>query len=227
MASSAPPILPTSVPTIPTTVTAATTTTTQPPPTTAVRAFISRIHDQVNSGLSQRRPWSELIDRSAFSKPESLSDATSRLRKNYSYFRVNYLALISATLAVSLIAHPFSLLTLATLLAAWCFLYLFKPADQPLILFGREFSDKETLGLLLVVSVFAVFLTSVGSVLMSALVVGVAIVCAHGAFRVPEDLFLDDQDSANGVSVGFLSFLGAATKTAAAASASSVPPPRV
>ncbi|KAK9689303.1 hypothetical protein RND81_09G050700, partial [Saponaria officinalis] len=144
-----------------TTVTAATTTTTQPPPTTAVCAFISRIHHQVNSGLSQRRPWSELIDRSAFSKPESLSDATSRLHKNYSYFRVNYLALISATLVVSLIAHPFSLLTLATLLAAWCFLYLFKPADQPLILFGREFSDKETLGLLLVVSVFAVFLTSV------------------------------------------------------------------
>ncbi|KAL9230589.1 hypothetical protein vseg_005922 [Gypsophila vaccaria] len=228
MASSAPPILPTSVPTIPTTIiaTPSSTTTSPPAPTTAVRAFISRLHDQVNSGLSQHRPWTELIDRSAFAKPESLSDATTRLRRKYSYFRVNYLTLISATLGISLIAHPFSLLTLAAIISAWCFLYLFKPANQPLFLFCREFSDKETLGLLLVVSVFAVFLTSVGSVLMSALVVGVALVCAHGAFRVPEDLFLDEQDFSNSVSVGILSFLGAATKSAAA-SASSVPPPRV
>lgn len=223
MASAAPPILPVTNPQPPIT-TASTTTTAAAAatPNTAFRAFVTRLHDQIKDGFSQRRPWAELVDRSAFAKPDSISDATTRLRKNYSYFRVNYLAVIAAVLAFSLLSHPFSLITLAALFAAWGFLYLFKPSDQPLFLFGREFSDKETLGLLVVFSVFVIFLTSVGSVIMSALVVGLAIVAVHGAFRVPEDLFLDDQDSA-GASNSLLTFLGAtSTNAAAAAAAASV-----
>nr|POF06499.1 pra1 family protein b3 [Quercus suber] len=42
-----------------------------------------------------------------------------------------------------------------------------------------------------------------------------AIVCAHGAFRVQEDLFLDDQEPANS---GFISVLGCAASSSAAAS---------
>ncbi|KAL2555792.1 PRA1 family protein [Forsythia ovata] len=93
---------------------------------------------------------------------------------------------------------------LRTLLAAWIFLYLFRPPDQPVIIAGRTFSDREILGILVVFTVVVVFLTSVGSLLISALLVGLAVVCAHGAFRMPEDFFLDDQDSSN---AGFLSFL--------------------
>lgn len=63
------------------------------------------------------------------------------------------------------------------------------------------------------------FLTSVGSLLISALLIGLGIVCTHGAFRVPEDLFLDDQEPAN---VGFLSFLGGAASSAAAVAAPAV-----
>ncbi|GFY82418.1 prenylated RAB acceptor 1.B4 [Actinidia rufa] len=167
-----------------------------------------------------RRPWSELVDRSAFSKPESISDATLRIRKNYSYFRVNYLSCLAAVLAVSLLTNPFALLLLLALLAAWLFLYLFRPSDPPLVLFGRTFSERETLGVLVVSTVVVIFLTSVGSVLISALMVGLAIVCAHGAFRVPEDLFLDDQEPA---ATGFLSFLtGSASNTAASAVAARV-----
>ncbi|KAK8487985.1 hypothetical protein V6N11_081495 [Hibiscus sabdariffa] len=190
----------------------------QPPAATpAVLSFLSHLTDSVRNGLSQRRPWAELADRSAFSKPESFSDALLRVRKNYSYFRVNYLSVIGLILAFSLLSHPFSLLLLLGLLCSWIFLYLFRPADQPLVVFGRSFSDRETLGILIVFSVFVVFLTSVGSLLISALMVGVGLVCAHGAFRVPEDLFLDEQDQA---STGFLSFLGgAASNTAAAAPA--------
>lgn len=61
---------------------------------------------------------------------------------------------------------------------------------------------------------FIIFLTNVGSVILSALVVGAAVVCGHGAFRVPEDLFLDDQDNSN-QTAGLLSFLGGAAKSAA------------
>lgn len=203
MATPSPPVLPISN-------SQSTTTTSaqsQPPVATpAVRAFITHITDSVRNGFAQRRPWSELVDRTAFSRPESFSEAALRIRKNYTYFRVNYLSLVAVTLAFSLLTNPFSLLLLLSLLAAWMFLYLFRPSDPPLVLFGRTFSERETLGILLVLSVVVVFLTSVGSVLISALMVGMAIVCAHGAFRVPDDLFLDEQEPA---AVGFLSFLGA------------------
>ncbi|XP_028778824.1 PRA1 family protein B1-like [Neltuma alba] len=192
----------------------------QPPiATPAFRSFISRFSSSVRQGFSQRRPWSELIDRTAMSRPDSLSEAYSRIRKNFSYFRVNYITLLALVLAVSLVSHPLSLLVLFGLLASWAFLYLFRPSDQPLVLFGRTFADREILGILVVLTVFVVFLTSVGSLLISALMVGLAIVCAHGAFRIPEDLFLDDQEPMNS---GFLSFLGGAASSAAASSVSRV-----
>ncbi|MBA0551553.1 hypothetical protein Golob_022431 [Gossypium lobatum] len=192
----------------------------QPPAASpAFLSFVSRLNESLRNGLSQRRPWAELVDRSAFSKPESFSDALVRVRKNYSYFRVNYLSAIGLILAFSLLSHPFSLLLLLGLLCSWIFLYLFRPADQPLTVFGRTFSDRETLGFLIIFSVFVVFLTTVGSLLISALMVGVGLVCAHGAFRAPEDLFLDEQEQ---VSTGFLSFLGGAATNAAVAAAPAV-----
>lgn len=192
----------------------------QPPiATPAFRAFMSRLSASIRHGFSQRRPWLELVDRSSMARPDNLSDAASRIRRNFSYFRVNYLTLLALVLAFSLLSHPFSLLVLLCLLAAWLFLYLFRPSDQPLVLLGRTFSDRETLGILVVLTIVVVFLTSVGSLLISALMIGLAIVCAHGAFRMPEDLFLDDQEPA---ASGFLSFLGGAASSAAAAAAPAV-----
>ncbi|MQL80685.1 hypothetical protein Taro_013138 [Colocasia esculenta] len=189
--------------------------------TPAFRLFFSRLSDSVRRSLADRRPWSELVDRSAFSRPESLSEASARVRKNLSYFRVNYMAVITAVLAVSLLTNPFSLLVLLALLAAWCFLYLFRPADPPLVILGRQFSDRETLGGLALVTAFVVFLTSVGSVIISAVMAGAAIVCVHGALRMPEDLFLDDQEP-GGAATGFLSFLGGAAPPAGPAVAARV-----
>lgn len=82
------------------------------------------------------------------------------------------------------------------------------------MILGRTFSDRETLGLLLLLSLVVVFMTSVGSLLISAILVGAGIVCAHGAFRVPDDLFLDETEPA---SIGFLSFLGGAGSAAGVA----------
>ncbi|KAI3517482.1 hypothetical protein L1887_16697 [Cichorium endivia] len=197
------------------------TTTTQPNPvaTSALRSFFSRLSSSLRQSFSQRRPWYELIDRSTLARPESFSEATSRIRKNFSYFRVNYTALLAFVIALSLLTHPLSLLVLLCLLAAWIFLYLFRPSDNPLILCGRTFSDRETLVLLVLSSVIVVFLTNVGSLMISALLIGLAILCIHGAFKVPEDLFLDDQEPPN---AGFLSFLGGAASSAAVAAAPAV-----
>ncbi|CAH1430712.1 unnamed protein product [Lactuca virosa] len=197
------------------------TTTTQPNTvsTSALRSFFSRLSSSLRQSFSQRRPWYELIDRSTLSRPESFSEATSRIRKNFSYFRVNYTALLAFVIALSLLTHPFSLLVLFCLLAAWIFFYLFRPSDNPLVLFGRTFSDRETLVLLVLFSIIVVFLTNVGSLMISALLIGLAILCVHGAFKAPEDLFLDDQEPPN---AGFLSFLGGAASSAAVAAAPAV-----
>ncbi|KAL2479396.1 PRA1 family protein B4 [Abeliophyllum distichum] len=227
MANPSPAILPISDSAAPTTTVAspaATDTQQAPSSVFAFSAFYSKISDTVRVGLANRRPWPEVLDRTSFSKPESLSDATLRFRKNYNYFRINYLTVITAVLAISLVTNPFSLILLSALLAAWLFLYIFRQSsDPPLIIFGRQFSDFETLLFLIFSTVVVIFLTSVGSVLVSALTVGVAIVFLHGAFRVPEDLFLDEQESQGGVS-GFLSLLtGGPASNAAAVSVA--PPP--
>ncbi|KAI3474246.1 hypothetical protein Pfo_029034 [Paulownia fortunei] len=170
-ANSSPAILPISNPQ------SASTTTTdsqQSSSSSAVRAFFSGISETIRFGLSNRRPWPELLD----------------------------------LLAISLLTNPLSLILLAGLLAAWLFLYLFRQSsDPPLTFFGRQFSDRETLLFLIVSTVVVIFLTSVGSVLVSALMVGVGIVCVHGAFRVPEDLFLDEQSRREGFPASYLSSL--------------------
>ena len=174
--SSAPPVLPVTTVPPPSTTAGSTVSGTGsdvPVNSPAVRVLINNLSESLRNGLAQRRPWTELVDRSAFSKPESFSDATLRVRKNYSYFRVNYYAVVAGILAVSLLTNPFSLILLIGLLASWTFLYLFHPTDRPLVLFGCTFTDFETLMILSGLTIFVVFLTSVGSVLVSALMLGV------------------------------------------------------
>ncbi|XP_028108091.1 PRA1 family protein B3-like [Camellia sinensis] len=187
--------------------------------TPALRAFIARLSDSLHRTLAHRRPWSELADRSAFYHPDTISDTASHICNNFSYFRVNYLTLLAAVLALSLLSYPFFLLTLLSLLAAWLFLYLFRPSDQPVTIFGRLFSDRETLGVLILVTVVVIFLTSIGSLLLWATLVGLGIVCVHGAFRVLEDLFLDDQEP---LGSGLFSFIGGAASSVAVVAAPSV-----
>ncbi|PSR86209.1 PRA1 family protein [Actinidia chinensis var. chinensis] len=135
--------------------------------TPALCAVMTRLFDSLRRAFASRRPWPELADWTAFSRPDTLPVGASRLRKNFSYFRVNYLTLLAAVLAVSLLSHPFSLLTLLSLLGAWIFLYLFRPSDPPVTVYGRTFSDRETLCILIVLTVVVIFLTHVGSLLMS------------------------------------------------------------
>ncbi|CAK9319837.1 unnamed protein product [Citrullus colocynthis] len=188
----------------------------QPQPQVPLSSFANHLLLSLRHAFSRRRPWPELLDRSAFSKPESLSEATLRIRKNYSYFRVNYFAIIALILAISLFSNPSSLFLLIALLSSWIFLYLFRPSDQPLVLFGRLFRDSEILIGLVVFTACVVFFTSVGSVLVSALTAGVAVVCAHGALRSPDDLFLDEQEVN---SSGFLGIFAGATSSSSSAAA--------
>jgi len=108
-----------------------------------------------------------------FTKLDSVFEAMTRFWKNSSYFRVNYVCIIALIISFSLPAHPFSLILLLCLAASWLFLYLFRPSDRPLILIGRSFSEYETLGGLILSTIAVIFFTSVGSVLISALMIGI------------------------------------------------------
>ncbi|CDY41253.1 BnaA01g12860D [Brassica napus] len=67
----------------------------QPPINTpAFHTFFSHLSTSIRDGLSQRRPWAELVDRSSMARPESLTDALSRIGKNLVYFKVNYVTVI-------------------------------------------------------------------------------------------------------------------------------------
>ncbi|KAF3508805.1 hypothetical protein F2Q69_00000284 [Brassica cretica] len=185
----------------------------------SLRVLFSRVRTSVRHATSDARPWTELIDRSAFSRPPSLSEAASRVRKNFSYFKSNYITLVAILLAASLLCHPFALFLLASLAASWLFLYVFRPSDQSLVIGGRTFSDLETLGMLCLCTVVVMFMTSVGSLLMSTLALGMMAVAVHGAFRAPEDLFLEEQEN---IGSGLFNFFNQnATNAAAAAIATS------
>lgn len=76
--------------------------------------------------------------------------------------------------------------------ASWAYLFVVR-GDAPLVISGRTISEREKLLGASGLSVAVIFfLTSVGSVLFSAVCVGLAGVAVHGALRVPDDLFLDD-----------------------------------
>ncbi|KAK9048139.1 hypothetical protein SSX86_032898 [Deinandra increscens subsp. villosa] len=185
-----------------------------------LRPFFSRLLASLRNSFSQRRPWSELVDRSTLSRPDTFSETTSRIRKNISYFRVNYAAIIALLTLLSLLSHPFPLFFLASLLAAWIYLYLFRPPDQPVFLYDRTFSDREILGILIISTIMIVFLTGLGSLLISSVVFGFGITCVHGAFRVPQEVFAEDQEQ---IDTGFLSYVIGTAASAAVSTAPTVP----
>jgi PRA1 family protein 1 len=135
--------------------------------TPASRLFMSWLSEMARHLLADRKSWTELLDRSAFSRSDSLSDATERLRHNLGYFRVNYAVVVAFSLAASLLDHPFSLLILLSILDTWCFLYVFRASDQPIVLFRCTFNDREMLVGLVIASVLAFFLTSMASLIIS------------------------------------------------------------
>jgi hypothetical protein len=171
------------------------------PQQATIWVLAGKAQDAFNLALAQKRPWAEMVDRTQMAKPESFSEAITRARKNWFYFRINYSLMMAGVVALSLVLHPGSLFFLAALMAGWTYLYLVR--TEPLVAFGRTFSEREVLMGMSLFTVIMIFMTNVGSILMTAALIGAALVFAHGAYRVPDDLFLDEQETTG----GFLSFL--------------------
>jgi hypothetical protein len=69
----------------------------------ALKAGASRLREVGSHVSSQARPWDEIFDRSAYDRPSSLGEASSRVRKNANHFkaRAHFPSSTSSTLPTS------------------------------------------------------------------------------------------------------------------------------
>ncbi|MQL73979.1 hypothetical protein Taro_006332 [Colocasia esculenta] len=169
--------------------------------------FISRAKERGREALGTRRPWKEMVHLHAFGVPHSLGDAYLRIRTNAAYFTMNYSIIVLFVLFVSLLWHPISLIVLIVMMAAWVFLYFLR--DEPLVLFHRTISDRVVLIALSVVTIILLLLTNATLNIIVSVLIGLAVVLIHAAFRRTEDLFLDEEAGRSGGWYSVISETGA------------------
>ncbi|XP_059662313.1 PRA1 family protein G2-like [Cornus florida] len=154
---------------------------------------ISRSVQNLSNFISRRRPWPEFIASGVFDRPDSISGAGTRFRKNSNYFGVNYGIVISTCAAVFLIGNPIALIIFALVFALWLILYFFR--EDPMIVLGHHVSDRIVMVGLVVGSLVAVWFTGTVNILLVGIGSGLLIAVLHGVFRNPEGLFLDEDDA--------------------------------
>ena len=82
---------------------------------------------------------------------------------------------------------------------------LYFSRNDPLSLFNRAIDDLIVCVALFVVTIVALVLTRVCLNVLVSVLIGVVIVCLHAVFRVSDDLFLDEEEAADG---GLVSVVG-------------------
>ncbi|KAJ8764599.1 hypothetical protein K2173_006471 [Erythroxylum novogranatense] len=153
--------------------------------------FLSSIKQTLTADL---RPWSVFLDLASFSLPSSISDATTRITQNLSYFTFNYSIVFLLLLVLGLIYHPLALVAFLFIIVAWVSLYISR--DDPLVLFGREVSDLVVLAGLFVATLVVLFWSGVWANFFMAVASCLVLVVIHAALRSTDDLVGDRYDPA-------------------------------
>ncbi|KAH7577628.1 hypothetical protein ACOSQ2_001408 [Xanthoceras sorbifolium] len=183
-----------------------------PTPTTTTTAstpapFLTRARATTQSVMATRRPWSQLVDLHSFTRPYSFGEATARIKRNLSYFRVNYAMIVLVILFLSLLWHPISMIVFLIVFIAWFFLYFFR--DEPLVIFNRQVDDRFILVILGIITILSLIFTNVWLNVLVSVLIGVFLVVLHAAFRATEDLYNEEGDGADN---GMLSVVGSPTR---------------
>ncbi|KAK3145790.1 hypothetical protein QOZ80_3BG0257580 [Eleusine coracana subsp. coracana] len=164
-------------------------------------AFFSRARAAAGAAAGRPRSWREVLDPTAFSRPESCGEARARARRNIAYFRANYALVALVLVFVGLVYRPVSMLAFLALFVAWLGLYFSRGDGEPLACLGREVDDRVVLAALAAATVLVLALTRAGLNLLVSLVAAAIVIGVHAAFRL--NYYLDERDAFDSAGASF------------------------